>query len=169
MALSENDIKEELSCAYIHAISSICGYTCERDNKDRLGIDLRIHGKGNPRNDELLNCEIAIQAKSTSGDVSIVDGKIKYDLKVGNYKVLIEENSCPSLLVLFVMPEDKGQWLSHSVESLISRKCAYWCSLLGQADTDNIDTIRIDVPIANVLSPSALVELMGKAARGEQI
>lgn len=44
--LSENDIKEELSHAYVHAVAAHAGFSFERITKDRDSIDATICAKG---------------------------------------------------------------------------------------------------------------------------
>jgi hypothetical protein len=44
--LTENDVKEEPSYAYVHAVASRAGYACETVRKDRDSIDLHICARG---------------------------------------------------------------------------------------------------------------------------
>lgn len=76
-----NTIKEELSFAYIRAISSICAFSCDRPNRDR-GIDFNISPLKPLEGAALRNPIIKIQAKSTADNEIIKEDHLHYPLKV---------------------------------------------------------------------------------------
>ena len=97
-------------------------------------------------------------------------GEIIYDLESKNYNDLVIENtSFPSILILFVLPEDEDAWLDASDERLIIRKCAWWYSLEGQPPTTNLGTKRIKIPENQVFSPEALHKLMENVKGGHKL
>jgi hypothetical protein len=73
------------------------------------------------------------------------------------------------LLVLFVLPEDIDQWINHSEEELISRKCAYWHSIQNCPKIDNQDTVTVKILREHTFSPEQLSDLINKVARKEAI
>ncbi len=50
------------------------------------------------------------QLKSTTS-YGTTDTAVGYDLRVQNYNQLIIEDDAPRILILFIMPDDDGQWL----------------------------------------------------------
>lgn len=165
--LTENQIKEELSIAYIHAIAAKVGFSCERPKIDMDSIDVEIksHGYLSP-NSTLYSPEIKLQLKATS-NININDDNIHFSLPVNNYNDLRSNSMTPRLLVIFELPEDKTEWLQHSAEELIMRKCAYWVNLNGEPETSNQSTVTVKIPKQQVLSPDELYQLMLSASREE--
>lgn len=167
-----NTRKEEFSYAYIHAIASIAGFVVDVNRRamDSAGLDLTIVVPGElefkafPR----LN----IQVKCTA-DIDIVsDESVSFPLPVRNYNILRSLNSAsPLLLVVMLVPTDIEEWseVSNLDTLTILRKCAYWISLKGMQETLNTSTVTINIPRQNLLDPTALVQLMKKVARGEEI
>ena len=70
-----------------------------------------------------------------------------------------------------LVPTDLEEWseVSNLDTLTILRKCAYWISLKGMQETLNTSTVTINIPRQNLLDPTALVQLMKKVARGEEI
>ena len=61
-----NDIKEELSLAYVHAVATRAGFSVEWIKKDRDSIDLKIMARGRlDDNATLYSPELSVQLKAT--------------------------------------------------------------------------------------------------------
>lgn len=98
------------------------------------------------------------------------DGDIVYDLQARNYNILADTHrQLDIILVLLHLPPQKGNWITHNVNNLILRKCAYWISLKGQAQTTNANSKRIIIPHDNIFSPNALHEIMVKISKEEDL
>src|SRR5882672_4172606 len=70
--LTENDIKEELSYAYVHAVASRAGFGWDRISKDRGSVDVVISADGGFPDDAVVqHAVIQVQLKATS---QIVNG-----------------------------------------------------------------------------------------------
>jgi len=167
--LSENDIKEELSYAYLHAVAAKVGYSCDRPYKDRDSIDAKVvarweEGEGI----EFTSPEILFQLKATV-KCEVKDGKFSFDLSMKNYRDLKKKHPFPRLLLVLVLPENSEEWLAVSGENLIAKKCCYWCNLLPLPDVDNDAKRRVEVHASNLLTPESLRKLMEKSARREEI
>ena len=82
---------------------------------------------------------IQVQLKSSYSKIrENGDGSISYSLEVKNYKTLIENNRMiPQILVVFYMPQEEEHWIEQTPDWLKIKKCAFWISLRGLADTDN--------------------------------
>lgn len=149
--LPDTEIQKEMSEAYLRAVVFRVGFGLDEPKNDR-GIDGTIRdpnrlGRGIDR--------IDYQLKSTTR-YEIRDANIIYDLRVENYNQLVIETDVPRVLILYLMPPDSDQWLSHSVDELILRKCAHWVSLMGMPTSRNCSTQRVEVPLANIFSHDEL-------------
>jgi hypothetical protein len=167
--LTDNDIKEELSYAYVHAVASRAGFGCDRPSKDRGSVDVVISADGCfPEDAVLQHAVIQVQLKATSQIVN-GDPHFAFPLPMKNYDELRARSQATRLLVIFCMPEDAKQWLSVSEETLIARRSAYWCNLTGEPAVENETSRSVRVLHGNIFSPEALKALMTRIARQEEI
>ncbi|MFT3775876.1 MAG: DUF4365 domain-containing protein [Minicystis sp.] len=167
--LTENDIKEELSYAYIHAIASRAELTCEIVRKDRDSIDLHIRARGRLHPEStLMSPQLAVQLKASVID-PLPDGAFDFRLTRKNYDDLRQRSMVPRVLVVFAMPRDPARWLSLSEDELVLRRCAYWCSLFGLPDSPNEKYQEVRLDRKNAFTGEVLRDLMLKASREEEI
>ncbi len=156
--MSPNLIQEQLSWSYIRAVSYRAGYSLYRPEVDDHGIDGTItdpSARGMNR--------IDFQLKATT--VYDVDhSSIRYDLRVQNYNQLIKEDDVPRVLILFIMPEDDSQWLTHSSERLCLRRCAYWADLMGKPNSSNASTVRVSLSTDDVFDRDGLSDMFRRLA-----
>lgn len=169
-----NEIKEDLSIAYVRAISAINGYSVTKPDRDNEGVDIILKCKGLPANDCIYKgpvIEAQLKASSSKNKLRILsNGNIQYSLEASNYNILVEKNrSLDIILILYILPEDEAKWVKHSEYSTRLAHGAYWVSLRGQTKTNNTSSINIEVPRKNVFSPEALKEIMIKLAKGERL
>lgn len=165
--LSPDDIREQLSIAYIHAVASRAGYAWERTSMDRDSIDGRVHARGLVGDGAVLRSpHLALQLKATTTIVGDAD-PMPFALKQKNYDDLRGRCAEPRYLALFVMPADETEWLRLSADALVLRRCMYWLSLRNAPDSGNDTATTVHVPRANVLDVDALKRLMAAAAREE--
>ena len=174
LVLGDNDIKAELSYAYLHAVAARAGFACEYGGRhaDGLGIDARIDVKERLRPPEefpLTRFTVHIQLKATATTCPLIENRYSYSLTLEHYDKLREEQSPPIFLVLFLMPNDPAEWLSASEEQLITKRCAYWVSLAGAADSGNRTEQTIYVPKINVVDVDGLRALATRIAGREEI
>jgi hypothetical protein len=73
------------------------------------------------------------------------------------------------LLIVFVMPDDPMAWLTVDHETLIARRCAYWCNLKGEPAVENETSRSVRVRTANLFTPERLKALMMKLCMQEEI
>ena len=167
--LSENDIKEELSYAYLHAVAAKVGYSCDRPHKDRDSIDVKVMARcGEGEGIEFTSPELSFQLKATV-NCEISDGKFAFDLPIKNYRDLKKNHPFPRLLLILVLPVNSEEWLAVSGDNLIAKKCCYWCNIKPLPDVGNESKRRIDIMTSNLLTPESLKLLMEKAAKREEI
>ena len=72
----------------------------------------------------------------------------------------------PRILVVLVLPENLANWLHQSEEELCIKYCAYWVSLRGMPETQNITTVTISLPRSYQFSVTALQSIMQRIGQG---
>ena len=165
--MTQNDIEEALSRAYVYAVAARAGINIATDIKD-YGTDgtfknlVSYNGglvpSGFPLDFQLkasINCKLE-------------SDYVVYDMKVDAYEKLVfrrNNGSAPQILILLVLPSDVGQWLGHSEDALIIRRCCYWY-LVGKEHTENTSSVRIKIPRNQQFTTEALEELLGKVQSG---
>lgn len=169
-----NEIKEDLSIAYIRAISAINGYGIIKEERDNDGMDIAIKCKGYPDKDSKYVSpvlEMQLKASNSKNKLKFLsNGNIQYSLEASNYNILVEENRLlDMILILYVLPEDEAKWVKHTEYSTRLAHGAYWITLRGRERTTNTSSINIEVPRKNVFSPEALKEIMIKISKGEHL
>lgn len=141
-----------MSEAYLQAVVLRAGFNLSYFKNDR-GKDGTIEAP----NRRGIN-KIDYQLKSTTR-YSIRNSVVVYALDVNAYNYLVQDDGFPSVLILFIMPDDEDQWLVQSDDELCIRKCAYWVSLMGEPRSSNRSTKTVEVPVANIFSPSGLDDM----------
>jgi hypothetical protein len=174
MLLSENNIKAELSYAYLHAVASRAGCSVVQASRheDGVGIDAVIRARERFAPDSMFtDFTIDIQLKSTSVAPSRDDqGRFCYELLLQNYNTLRNVDTLAQrILVVLYLPEDESHWLSHSQDGLVLQRCAYWISLHGAPEVPNKSTRTVYVPSANHFSVEGLRSILTRVSCGERI
>jgi hypothetical protein len=171
--LSENNIKSELSYAYLHAVAAMAGFACEEGNRheDGIGVDAKLRVKERFGAESVLtNFTVDIQLKATSEIPTEEIGTYSYSLRVKNYNELRSvECQAPQLLIVLFLPLEKKEWVVHSVEQLICKRCAYWISLRSAPSSANDWEQTVKISKENQLSVSGLRKLMERFSRREVI
>jgi hypothetical protein len=171
MPLTDNNIKSELSYAYLHAVASRSGCDCEwaRRHSDDMGVDARVHVKERFSPDSLTRFSVEVQLKATSEEPTLLGDRYSFWLEAKNYDELRDVNlPSPQLLVVFFMPKNPTEWLTCSEDSLIARKCAYWVSLYD-APVGAPTGKTVYIPRVNVLSVEGFRVLLARFARKERL
>ena len=166
--MTEPDIKEQISTAFVQALASDAGKICIFSGKD-YGLDGRfkdIDYDAYRRRYSENGFGIDFQVKA-SINVKAKGGFIIYDLEVKNYLDLINAKvGTPRILILYDMPRDRNEWVSIDTNSIVLKKCAWWCSLKGLPQVNNHSKIRIKIPDNQLLTSAALNCLMDKVKKG---
>jgi hypothetical protein len=170
--LTDQNIEAELSYAYLHAVASRAGFSCEYRNRhlDGAGIDATLTEDGRRLADDsiLTSFSVDIQLKATYRELPEKDGRLSYVLSVPHSdKLRLEEVAAPRLLVLMRLPHHPEEWLHFTEEALVAKRCAYWVSLRGASASANNDSQTVHIPRANLLSPQGLTSLMACFSRLE--
>lgn len=167
--LSEESVREQLSVAYLHAVSARAGYAWEPTRIDRDGIDGRICARGRIiPGASVASPVLGFQLKATSTIQSTKD-PIPFSLRQKNYDDLRGHRSEPRYLALLIMPADPAEWMSSDGNELSLRRCMYWCSLRASPASNHRASTTVHVPRSQILDVNALRRLMEAAARSEPI
>ena len=172
MSLTREHCQEDLSIAYISAVSAKAGYNCGRYPGHDYGIDIEI-GIVEKFDNGIIptGFNLHIQVKSSQNFIlSEKDDCIIYDLDVRAYNMLAQENrGTPSILVLYCMPEDEDEWVLVHENQTILKHCGYWISLKGESISKNTSTHRIKIPKNQIFDESTLTFIMEQIRRGENL
>ena len=173
MPLTENDIKAELSYAYLHAVAARAGFGCEVAGRhsDNAGVDAYVRVKERLTPNALhTNFPFEIQLKATSQVPTLEAEKFSYWMQdVARYDELRERSGpMPKLLVVLFLPADAAHWLEHSEDGLIARRCAYWVSLWDAPVSKNRTGQTVYLPRSNVLSVGGLRDIARSLACEEE-
>lgn len=162
--MTENDIKEQLSNNYIKIIAANKGYMLDKPEKD-YGVDFMvsktttyIQPDGTTRYLK-DNKYIDLQLKSTTENGIIVDNvnnTVKFVLEVKNFNDLVTrktaDNLTPLVLIIYILPADRNNWVDINNNEMFLRKCAYWyIPPEGTNISKNAATVTITIPQANLL------------------
>jgi hypothetical protein len=170
--LSDNDVKAELSYAYLHAVSASCGFGCQCADRhtDSAGVDAVIRVKERfSQQSTLTEFTLEIQLKATSQELAYEEERFSLSMKTAHYDKLRKTDIvAPRYLAVLMMPQDRKSWLSLDAEQLICRKCVRWISLRNAAAVTTAST-TVYLPQSNVLSPEALRKIAELASMQEWV
>lgn len=171
-ALTSQNIESELSYAYMHAIAAGAGMGCEVAGRhdDNAGVDAKITAWGPfPEGGFLREVDLKVQLKATIKEPSVVGDCFSYSLTgIHRYDDLRSEAvTSPRVLVVLYLPKDSNQWLVHSEEALLLRKCAYWVSLRGAKPSSNGTSQTVYIPKAQKFDVDGLKALIASLSRAE--
>lgn len=168
-SIPANDVEANLSYAYLHAVAARAGAVCkpgERD-EDNKGIDatVRIFGPF-PNAQYIKSLHLDIQIKATIATPTDRETHWSYFIKGRErYEKLCQPcEAVPLLLVVLFLPDDSEQWVEHSPESLILRRCAYWVSLRGAPACTNTTGQTVYLPKNQELTSQSLLDVAARIA-----
>lgn len=147
--------KERFSRAWLIAAAAAADFTYEIVTDDERGVDMTVNSG--------LHV-IDFQLKATSKP-DIQDGHLVHDLDVRTYDLLRSPRRAGyGVLALVVLGDDVDTWHQMDAEGTHLARSAYFLPLLGMAATPNDSTVRLKVPLTNLLDPTAMRMLMDSQA-----
>lgn len=171
--LTQNDVEAELSYAYLHAIAAAANIGCSVSDRhqDNAGVDAEICARDQFDDDSILtDITVHVQLKATSQKMVARDGKYSYALNTKQYNKLRRVTTVPyRILVVLFLPAGVKEWLQHSEEALLMKRCAYWVSLRGAPESQNSTSMTVHIPTRQVFSPEGLIELMVRISKQEDL
>jgi hypothetical protein len=167
--LSLPNIESELSYAYLHAVASKAGMSCRDGNRheDNNGIDAQLTA-WLPYVDAntLTEVDIKVQLKATIAVPTDDGSNYEYRLQGANrYNDLRSETiSFARILVVLFLPRDAEEWLHHTPDQLVLRRCGYWQSLRGAPEITAASAV-VKLPKTQHFSPDSLTQLAVRLSR----
>ena len=71
----------------------------------------------------------------------------------------------PSILGLFVLPEDENEWVNWDESELLLRGQMFWISLQGNPESSNSGSVSVKIPKSNRISTDMIEGLLIQAAK----
>jgi hypothetical protein len=157
---------KRFSEAYICAIAAAASIKAQEDSTDDDSIDWMLKAGpdvfGNrPQVDVQLKC---CKQPNVAGAVTI-----NYRLKRKNYDDLRTTNvGVPRILIVVLVPQDPVDWLHHTEDQLLLRRCGYWLSLRGMPALPHEEQNKktVNIPRAQQFTPTQLLEILGRINGG---
>ncbi len=164
-----NEQKQQLSVAYVHAVTAQAGYTCQVQTVDDDSVDVLVGARGYIHNQAVIRSpRIELQLKATSSPrVGVTH--LTFPLTRKNYDELRTRSLVPRLLLVLVLPKEPAEWIETSEECMISRRCAYWASVLGMPETRNRRSVSVRLPRSQRVDVAQLQWLMQQVSRQEPV
>jgi len=158
---------ESLSRAYLQAVAAQAGLSYSIHAFD-YGIDISLRDVDDADGQYIdSGIQFDIQLRSTTRAVRS-DTEIAFDLDVRTFNHLCGAASNKlRILVLLVLPDAQADWLAQSAKELSIRECAYWLSLAGTPRSQASSSVRVKIPLTNMLSVAALRGMMDRVRNGE--
>jgi hypothetical protein len=156
--------KEELSKAYVHAIAARNRFKLREWAVDDGCVDVTVAAGGPLGGGKYDDPRIDLQLKCTSRATVVKKDCIAWPLKRAHYEKLVASKIIPHLLVVLVLPPREEDWLEHSVDELILRRCAYWVKMTGMPAIST-PTTTVRLPRTNHFSPRQLKALLTTFSR----
>jgi len=167
--LSPLNIESELSYAYLHAVASQAGMSCRNSSRheDNNGIDA-ILTAWLPYVDAttLMEVDIKVQLKATIAEPT--DDGLNYEYRLqgtNRYNDLRSETiGIARILVVLFLPKAASEWLNHTPDQLVLRRCAYWQSLRCAPEI-TAGSVVVKLPKTQHFSPDGLTQLATRLSR----
>jgi hypothetical protein len=165
--MDENEQKQQLSVAYLHAVASAAGFSCQAPGVDDDSVDRTLVARGWVHERSVLRSpKIDVQLKSfVRAPLSGGESSFTFRLNRKNYDDLRHQAMVPRLLVVLLLPLDRGEWIEQDDEGMLSRYAAYYVSLFGKAEAKHRGKVPVELPRKNLLSVDNLRRLMARASQ----
>ncbi len=167
--LTSNDIKQEVSYVFLHALVTSLGYSLERCTIDRDSVDATICARGKiPGSRGVLQSpKIDLQLKATTQECS--GNSISFSLSKKNYDDLRANTMVPRLLVVLFLPVGENGWFDADLEKILLFGKGFWTSLRGRESVENSSNKTIHLDQSQRVTPEAIQQWMIAAANREEI
>jgi Domain of unknown function (DUF4365) len=165
--MDENEQKQQLSIAYLHAVASAAGFACQAAGVDNDSVDQTLVARGWVHKNALLRSpKIDVQLKSMAREpLMATDRSFTFRLNRKNYNELRYPSMVPRLLVVLLLPRQRRLWLEQDDQRMLSRYAAYYVSLSGMPEAIQRGKVPVTIPRKNLLSVANLRRLMVQASQ----
>lgn len=159
-----DDQKEQFSFAYVRAVAAAAQIAVSEPAVDDDSIDLMFQQRCSGA--IVRSPRLEAQVKCTEA-APVHPAHIAYPLKLKNYDELRPlDILVPRILIVVLVPDDLGDWLSHSEQELAMRRCGYWFSLRGALATANTANVTVHLPRVNQFTVAQLRGIMQRIGDG---
>lgn len=167
-----NQIKEELSMAYLTPICAFLGFELQRSNRllDNTGIDCTITAPSGKF--DIKGIKIDLQMKGTSTPVLDKNGEnLLFCIDCRLYEMMRSEGFTQLLLFVHILPEEINKWVVVGEKELTVSEMMLWYSAVGSTQQIELNQkkIQVKIPITNVVNNESLYRLFKKISEGEVI
>jgi uncharacterized protein DUF4365 len=160
MPLPLTHLIDELATAYVQAIAAAAGAVIAvgRD----YGVDGTLKRIVKTDDDRYIETgyPVDFQLKGTTLSSRNLE-VVKFDLKARNYDLIVTrtEKATPYYLFLVCFGMESTNWLIPGDEMLTFNASAFWWKQTG-AKTNNAESVRIEIPSVNRLTPATIEEML---------
>ena len=168
------NIKENLSIAYVRAIAAKAGVNISKPEND-YGIDLTLKEVTSIQRPDgtkrFIESGVAIDVQlKCSHNIEVKKDFIIYDLEAKTYNdLIIKEVNTQRILIVLKIPKNEAEWILQDEKRLEIRHCAYWISLHGKEQIKNNSSKRIEIPVTQKFTPEALKNFFKNIKEGVKI
>ncbi len=167
--MTQQHTEEDLSRAYVLAVSAHAGYLVHFYDGHDYGVDGSINEVTSLNNHfHESGFSFDFQLKS-SVKWKETEQSIDYDLDVDTYDYLCERaknSSNPIILIFLALPESYTEWLHISDDQLIMKKACYWVKVDG-IPSDNKSSKRVYFPKKQIFNVENLQLLFQELTTGD--
>lgn len=156
MTMDPKQQREQFSLAVVKAIAAAAGVSWSQPSVDDDSVDIAFSSRvyGRPR--------LEAQVKCSSGEHLYDDG-VHFSLKRKNHDDLrLVDVVIPRILIVVLVPQSVGEWLTMNEEQMVLRRCAWWSSLRSAPEIlpAAAGSTTVVLPRGNRLDPPALAQLL---------
>jgi hypothetical protein len=156
---------DELATAYVQALAAGAGATIAVSRRD-YGVDGTLKHIVKVEGNRYVESGYPVDFQLKGTTTAELDAKeVNYDLNVRNYDLIVtrDELATPYYLFLVCFGKDGERWMTHDKQSLALNASAYWW--VNRASPSlNRSSVRVKIPLANVLTTAA-IDVMLDGAR----
>ncbi|MCK6516747.1 DUF4365 domain-containing protein [Myxococcota bacterium] len=163
--MTPNQQQEEIGKAYVHAVAAACGFAVGQWSQDQGCIDVTISADRVLGQGPYSKPKVDLQLKATTQDV-VNEEHVAWSLDITHYDKLRANARVPHLLVVLALPDDAQDSVTHTIDALIIRKCAYWVNMTGMPEVTGQASKTVHIPRAQVLSPEGLTQILTRVSEG---
>jgi hypothetical protein len=157
--MTPEQLQEEVSRAYVHAVAAQCGYSVGHWTQDHDCIDATISAPSTVGKGPKAKPKVDLQIKATTQQRLDHGSYVSWQLERAHYDRMRAESALPHILVVLLLPERISDRVEHTVDHLLIRRCAYWVKMTGMPAI-NAESKVVHIPKSQPFSPTELHRIM---------
>ncbi|NMO54497.1 DUF4365 domain-containing protein [Actinoplanes sp. TBRC 11911] len=162
---------EQLQEGYVAAVAATAGCFVQRVGGDVNGVDAHIirPAKSIGAEEEIT---LGVQLKCTT-QVRPDPAKEYFSYQFSKRRSLealtLRRSIIKVIPLIMVTSPQQRSWTKSTHEALRISHCCYWLNLEGYSITDGVQKPSVKIPTANIFDADALIDIMGRLERGEDL